>query len=947
MKRKLCGLLVLSLSILAVGLAGADTVRNRRRRAPAQAVAMEGKGYVDADLPLYETPKRWWEGQTGPVRHPLVRRVSRAGLRQKDLQWVRREGFLSGKSVYLSPGHGWTWTGSVWTTQRGNSYGIVEDLSNAEAVNQFLVEYLVRAGAHVVPVREIDLTDVMVICDNEDGQDNPEVGIYEEQGDAALFSDSTLAGYTPRTYPLTGTENPFAAGTNRLLDTDSVETGRFVWTPNVPRTDHYNVYVSFSAYSERAPDAHYIVKHAAGEDHFRVNQRHMGSTWVFLGRFPFRQGTDPVHGAVVLTNDSAHAGPGVQVSADAVRLGGGMGLVDRGQGVSGHPRYEENCRYHAQFMGAPSSVYNSSASGDGTDDVSCRSRLAAWLHEPGEDAVYFSWHTNAGGGQGTSIYIYWPDSHGFCDGTQATAGSRELADSVLAEVVDDIRAVWDGDWTDRGRRCAWFGELNPSYNDEMPAALIELAFHDLPEDVDDIKEPAFRRLAARAIYQGIVKYFADRDGVTPALLPEPPRNVVARQTGPCTVELSWEPPAPDAVAGDAPQSYLVYMGEGNDPPGNPIDTAGATSLVLNDLTPGGLYTFRVAAVNEGGESLPTRLLAVSMSGWPPHVPVLVVQGFGRLDSSQLLLRYESSALGDVDRMVLRRMNDGSYLNRHGPEIAAFGASFDSCEDTAVAAGVVDLSEYAVVDFVVGWGATSAHAVRPEVIAALRTFVENGGQLIISGSRLAGELLSGDSAAQAFVNEICAVAGVGGQVAYEVSGRGVLDGQWSLEDGWSATPFYDAAPTDSLDPAGGAAEVAVFESRGLGVAGITSGATGLGRVVLLSFPLESIVEENERREVFAALLNHLAVEVQSSDRCEPPVDPDGGMADGGDGGSDAEVTQDASGLPACRDCPCESNGCSCRLERSRVRGSAMVAFMLLVLLGLWQLRRITRNPRTSS
>ena len=31
-------------------------------------------------------------------------------------------------------------------------------------------------------------------------------------------------------------------------------------------------------------DAHFVVKHAGGESHFRINQRRHGGTWVLLGR---------------------------------------------------------------------------------------------------------------------------------------------------------------------------------------------------------------------------------------------------------------------------------------------------------------------------------------------------------------------------------------------------------------------------------------------------------------------------------------------------------------------------------------------------------------------------------------------------------------------------------------------------------------------------------------
>ena len=63
------------------------------------------------------------------------------------------QGALSGKTVFLSPGHGWYYSDTLgrWATQRGNNFGLIEDHSNGEAVLQHLVRYLHNAGANVWP----------------------------------------------------------------------------------------------------------------------------------------------------------------------------------------------------------------------------------------------------------------------------------------------------------------------------------------------------------------------------------------------------------------------------------------------------------------------------------------------------------------------------------------------------------------------------------------------------------------------------------------------------------------------------------------------------------------------------------------------------------------------------------------------------------------------------
>ena len=49
---------------------------------------------------------------------------------------------------------------------------------------------------------------------------------------------------------------------------------------------------------------------------------------------------------------------------------------------------------------------------------------------------------------------------------------------AAGQVVEMIDSWWVPDWYDRGVHYDQFSEVNPNYNDEMPAALIELAFHD-------------------------------------------------------------------------------------------------------------------------------------------------------------------------------------------------------------------------------------------------------------------------------------------------------------------------------------------------------------------------------------------------------------------------------------------------------------------------------------
>ena len=254
--------------------------------------------------------------------------------------------------------------------------------------------------------------------------------------------------------------------------------------------------------------------------------------------------------------------------------GGEVSLVeniDRGGGVSGRPRFEESARYQAQWAGAPSSVWAPSGntpSDDRTNDVGTRSRFAAWAHEPGEDAVYIAWHTNAfnASAVGTNTYVYGPNPP---DGTlnfTGIDGGMQLANAVHGELVNDIKqdAGWNKPtWTDRGVDSAYFGELSPSNNGETPSILVEVAFHDAAADATQLKEPGFRYLAARAISQGLIKYFAQKDGVPVRLPPEPPTHAAAVNQGNGEAVIRWRAPPTDTqnVRGQAATGYRLYSSD--------------------------------------------------------------------------------------------------------------------------------------------------------------------------------------------------------------------------------------------------------------------------------------------------------------------------------------------------------------------------------------------------
>jgi len=772
-------------------------------------------------------------------------------------------GALACKTVYVSAGHGLTWTTTYgWRTQRGNTHNLVEDFISAETVAYYLIPQLRNMGAYVVPVRESGLNPNLAIVDDGDAV-----------ADGVTTSDGPT-GYGDLLLPIVDQSNPFTAGGSKLMDASATETGRVTWIFDVPESGAYNVYVSYVQDPSRASDAHYIVRHAGGEAHYRLDQRRHGSTWVLLGRFYFYAGKSAERGSIVLANDSADAG--ASLSVDAVRIGGGVGRIDRGGGANGRPMFENNARYAAQLNGAPASVYDY-ASADGSDDVGTRSRFSAWDHEDGEDAVYIAWHTNAPSpARGTSSFAYGPSSYGPVSDFTGVPGSLELMDAVHTELINDFRAVWQADWQDRGEHTAYFGEVNPNHNPEMPAVLFEVAFHDTLEDAEALRNPQFRRIAARAMAEGVARYFASRDGVALALPPEPPTAVRIEQTAAGVVRASWSAPAPDDAGGDAPTGYRVYVSSDGLAFDDGTDVDG-TSYELSLATGEPVYV-RVTATNAGGESLPTRVVGArpSPSG---QAQVLIVAGFDRLDGTMLIPEDLSQFdLATIDRGLIERINDRSHVARFGAAVSAAAVSFDSTDATAVAAGDVGLDGYTAVLWFVGEESTADSPFDADERAAVRAYVQAGGKLLASGSEIAWALgEKGTADDNAFLAEVLHMSYADDDAGtYDVAGVGAFDGlSISFDDFGPGS--YDAEYPDVLAPADANTTVVLdYGVAGGGAATWWRDPTGTAIVMAMGFPLETVNGADDRAELMARILASFDIEPDP----EPNPDPDPGPLSAG-------------------------------------------------------------------
>lgn len=597
---------------------------------PRHALAVYALGHELSEyvpLALRQHPSKRAPRFTRPDVPQLVRRA--------DALFTPDRG-LSGRHIAIWHSHGRYYEPKLarWEWQRARMFTTVEDLYTRSYVMPFLVPMLERAGANVIIPRERDTQTEEIITDNDHGADSG--NIYSETSGDEVWTGGEGPGFAHLQAIYHDGENPFADGSYRQVST--VRRGRestATWRPRICRAGQYAVYVAYHSLPQSADDAEYTIVHSGTATKLKVNQQMGGGTWVYLGTFHFTAGQNDSN-KVVLTNRSDCRG--AIVTADAVRLGGGMGNIARSPAAgdtlragyqpitSLYPRYTEAARYYMQWAGVPDSIYTPTRSADDyRDDYICRGEWVNWL--AGGSAVNpsapglkipvdltMAFHSDAGTTLDGSIIgtlaIYSTKGGGgkFAGGAPKFI-SHDLAQLIQSNIVSDIRRLYLPGWTRRGM---WNAPYFEAWEPCTPTMLLELLSHQNFADMRLGLDPRFRFTVSRSIYKAMLSFVASQYGRPYVVEPLAPRSLALRFTsaGSREVELTWRATTDSLEPTAQPDAYIVYrrIGENGDFDGGTLvsDTVFRT-LIPTDT----VCSFRVSAVNRGGESFPSETLSAA------------------------------------------------------------------------------------------------------------------------------------------------------------------------------------------------------------------------------------------------------------------------------------------------------------------------------------------------
>ena len=815
---------------------------------------------------------------------------------------------LQGRHLCVWQSHGkyYSHAKQEWIWQRPRLFCTTEDLFTQTIVVPYLIPMLQSAGAVVFTPRERDWQKKEIIIDNDAIQDGSR---YEERVSQYHWQFGGI-GFAHTEEGYENGDNPFRRGTFRMTEATQNKrlTSDVVWIPEVLVEDDYAVYVSYQTVPGSISDANYTVRHGGVATQFRVNQQMGGGTWVYLGTFHFTKGKTEDN-CIILSNLSNYKGV---VTADAVRLGGGMGNIVRADSLmafpfgSDLPRCLEAARYSAQWYGMPDSVYSRRGNDDYSDDINSRPLAENYLAKgsnylKGDSGLCvpielsLAVHSDAGYRTDNTLIgtlgIYTTDFYdGLTGAGLSRLVSRDLADMVMTQVQTDLTREL-GIWNRRDMYDRNYGETR---DPQFPAIILETLSHQNWADMRFGHDPYFKFLLARAIYKGVLRFISTiHGGKDYVVQPLPVAGLSAEaDSEKQLITVRWTPTEDKAEPTAKADGYVVYVKKDGGDFDNGHYVNGGDCTFQMEATPGLLYSFRVEAVNEGGASLPSTEVCAAVSEASDAPAILLVDAFQRLASP---LPFDGEMVGgfdfDQDPGVIDRKSPGfcgrqvnfdkneygkgfgassdeyegmilagnthDYSFRHASDILAGHPGYTISSSTPVGLPNIDFRPYRIADIIMGaqkddgYSLTRRNAFTPEVLTAISQLTLQGTSVMVSGAFIGSDSRRAEQ--DAFIAD---------KLKFRHAGSAPTDSICSVQGLNNTATIYSrpneesywVRSTDVLEGVGGAFSTMAYSNGGYSAA-VAYPGPGY-RVLAFGFPFECIKETEARRNIMSIAIDYL-------------------------------------------------------------------------------------------
>tara|TARA_B110000263_G_scaffold42979_1_gene34935 strand:+ start:1617 stop:4055 length:2439 start_codon:yes stop_codon:yes gene_type:complete len=280
-----------------------------------------------------------------------------------------------------------------------------------------------------------------------------------------------------------------------------------------------------------------------------------------------------------------------------------------------------------------------------------------------------------------------------------------------------------------------------------------------------------------------------------------------------------------------------------------LDTLGIYTdrpIIIDNLTEGETYFLSIAAKNSLGTSQPSEMLGVVPSSG--QVNFLIVNGFDRVSGTS---------------------NTFDFIRQHGSSINSNGRAFDSASNEAIIEGDINIISYQFTDWILGEEGTSTNVFSTIEQNIIKTYLESGKFLFISGSEIGydleaqGNMTDIDFYQNYLKADYITDAAGGHQGTY--SGYGINNSIFNgitditFDDGNYGT--YDVDWPDGIKPIGGAVLCAEYSNTdydtrgGMGIeyTGTFGLSSDIGGLVYLSVGFETIYPNAKRNEMMSKII----------------------------------------------------------------------------------------------
>lgn len=273
-------------------------------------------------------------------------------------------------------------------------------------------------------------------------------------------------------------------------------------------------------------------------------------------------------------------------------------------------------------------------------------------------------------------------------------------------------------------------------------------------------------------------------------------------------------------------------------------TLSPSNTLITGLEEDSLYFLRIAAVGSSSVSDWSEVLGAATSENTSRI--LVVNGFDRPMTG----------------------NTYNFIRQHGNSIVEKGYSFDAATNEAVIDELISMQSYPAVDYILGNESTADETFSITEQEIVKTYLQNGGRLLVSGGEIAWDLdHMGSVDDKSFYNQYFKSSYIADApndesntfYAFEAVPESIFDGLpvMTYDDGTHGT--YNVSYPDVLEAINGGISAILYSDLTSNYAcvvyeGLFPDGISEGKLVNLGFPFETVYPQTSRDSLMARIID---------------------------------------------------------------------------------------------